>query len=66
MRLDELPDDRFERFYLDRELAIARQVDHANIAKLQQSFMIGRSAVIVSQLYECDLLQSGFEIICSD
>jgi len=57
MRLDQLTDDRFERFYLGRELAIARQVDHNNIAKLHQAFMVGRSAVMVSQLYECDLLQ---------
>ena len=87
MRLDLIPDQRFERFFLAREIDIVTKVrwkfcgsnsfwiiqlkisfltsqnfylikvNHPNVAKVYECFSIGPSTIILSELYECDLLQ---------
>jgi len=57
MRLDLIPDERFERFFLAREIDIVTKVNHSNVAKVYECFSIGPSTIILSELYECDLLQ---------
>ena len=57
MRLDRIPDARFERYFLAREIDIVTKVNHPNVAKVYECFNIGPSTIILSELYECDLLQ---------
>ena len=57
MRLDEISDGRFQSHFLARELEIVQKVKHPNVARVFEVLSIGQSRLILSQLYECDLLQ---------
>jgi serine/threonine protein kinase len=57
MRLDEISDPRFERYFLRREIEIVQKLNHPNIAKVLTVFEADQSIMLIGELYQCDLLQ---------